>query len=455
MLQRFGADNPRKQTNIAIIETIVLTVLSLALGYLMTPETGVFTATSYTSLLIGPLLIGLRYGFVYALNSALFLVAGMWAIAQYYSIWNPEIFSSAALGLVVIPVIVGEFRNQWERKITQTQASLSYVDQRLGEVSNAFNILKISHERLAQKTASQSTLRDNIISVRTHIMKANSASSGSDDSLNSLILKLFADYCSIQQAGLFAVNGAGKVSKMALAFYGGKFEINPHDLILKKALNTLETTSLKPELATQEKYNKLALLAIPLVDVFGRIWGIVVVNKMPYRAFRPENIRLFAILGGYIADLLGKRDDSYFCENIDLQAFVLHLKRCVNNLKAYDLPSCLVIIKIKNEKYAAGMSDLIVERQRGLDKAWAVKNKEGKHYVFVLLPLTKMTGTYGYKLRLQQIIKEQYKYASLENASIDFYKKNLESNNNVKELMIGFFKKLNIDRALWRKNENQ
>jgi len=454
MLQRFGSDNPKKQTSIAIIETIVLTVLSLALGYSMTPDSGFFTTSSYSCLLIGPLLIGLRYGFVYALNSALFLVGGMWAIAQYYSIWNPDIFSSAALGLVVIPVVVGEFRNQWERKISQAQASLSYVDHRLGEVSNAFNILKISHERLAQRTASQSTLRDNIISVRTHIMKANSADT-STENLNSLILKLFADYCSIQQAGLFAVNGAGKISRTALASYGGKFEINANDLVLKKALNTLETASLKPELATQEKYNKLALLAIPLVDVFGRVWGLVVVNKMPYRAFRPENIRLFAILGGYIADLLGKRDDSFFCEDIGLQAFVLHLKRCINNLKAYGLPSCLVIIHIRNERYAAGMSDLILEHQRGLDRAWAVKNKEREHYVFVLLPLTKMAGTYGYKLRLQQVIKEQYDYASLESAGIEFHRKILVSNNNVKEIMFGFFKKFNIDREFWQKNENQ
>lgn len=455
MFQRFGADTPKKQTSVAIIETSVLTVLSLALGYLMTPETGAFTVTSYTCLLIGPLLIGLRYGFVYALNSALFLVAGMWVIAQYYSIWNPDTFSSGALGLVVIPVIVGDFRNQWERKITQTQASLSYVDHRLGEVSNAFKILKISHERLAQRTASQSTLRDNIVSVRTHIMKAKLIGFDSDNGLNSLILKLFADYCSIQQAGLFAVNGAGKISRAALAFYGGNFEINPHDLILKKALNTLETTSLKPELVTQEKYNKLVLLAIPLVDVFGRVWGVVIVNKMPYRAFRPENIRLIAILGGYIADLFGERDDSYFCENIELQDFVLHLKRCINNLKADGPPSYLVILKIKNKKYAAGMSDLIVERQRGLDRLWVVKNKEGEHYVFVLLPLTKMTGTYGYKLRLQQIIKERYKYASLENANIELYKKSLASNDNVKELMFVFFKKFNIDRAFWRRNENE
>ncbi len=101
------------------------------------------------------------------------------------------------------------------------------------------------------------------------------------------------------------------------------------------------------------------------------------------------------------------------------------------------------------------MSDLIVERQRGLDRLWVVKNKEGEHYVFVLLPLTKMTGTYGYELRLQQIIKERYKYASLENANIELYKKSLASNDNVKELMFVFFKKFNIDRAFWRRNENE
>ncbi|MCK5831718.1 MAG: hypothetical protein KAH20_15595 [Methylococcales bacterium] len=451
MFQRFALDIPKKNTSIAVTETIVITILSLVFGYLLTPDSGTFTAPSYSSLLIGPLLIGLRYGFAYALNSALFLIAGMWVIAQYYSIWKPDVFSSAALGLVIIPVIVGEFRNQWERKITLAQTSLSYVDHRLGEVSNAFNILKISHERLAQRTASQSTLRDNIISVRAHIMKANLTDTKAE-SLNSLILKLFADYCSIQQAGIFAVNGFGQVSKSALAFYGGQFDVHSNDLVLKKTLKTLETISLKPELATQEKYSKIALLAIPLVDVFGRVWAVVVVNKMPYRAFRPDNIRLFAILGGYIADLLGKRQDSYFCENIDLQAFVLHFKRCINNLKDYSIPSCLAIIQMNNENNAAGISDLILERQRGLDKTWTVKSNGKEYFIFVLLPLAEIKGTFGYKSRLEQIIKENYHYPRLDDAGIKFYKKKLDNKDNVKEIMLDYFNKFDIDQAFWRKN---
>jgi hypothetical protein len=172
---------------------------------------------------------------------------------------------------------------------------------------------------------------------------------------------------------------------------------------------------------------------------------------MPYRAFRPDNIRLFAILGGYIADLIGMRGDSYYCEDVTLQAFILHLKRCLYNLKAFGIPSCLVIIKITNKKDAVGMSNLILERQRGLDRAWSVKNNNGVHILFILLPLNTITGTDGYKLRLEQIIDEQYNYSSLKNAGIKFYRKNLVRNENLQKMMLGFFQQFKIDLKYWQK----
>jgi hypothetical protein len=450
MLQRLKVNKSPQTTSAAIVETIVLTLSSLIAGYFITSGSGFFSALSFSGLLMGPLLSGLRYGFLYALNSALFLIGLMWAVSQYSSIWNSDVFSNTTLGLIIIPVIAGEFRNHWEHKMRESQGKLAYIDQRLGEVTNAFNILKISHEKLAQRTASQTTLRNDIIAVRTHIMKSNMSNSNAE-SLNNLILKLFADYCSIQQAGLYAVDDSGKIINTALAVYGGDFNIMSNDLVLKEALNTLKTTSLKSELATKEKYNKFILLAIPLIDVSGRTWGIVVVNKMPYRAFRPDNIRLFAILGGYIADLIGMRGDSYYCEDVTLQAFILHLKRCVYNLKAFSIPSCLVIIKITNKKDAVGMNNLILERQRGLDRAWSVKNKDEERILFILLPLNTIIGTDGYKLRLEQIIYEQYNYASLENADIEFYRKNLVSNEDLQEMMLDFFQQFNIDLKYWQK----
>ncbi len=450
MLQRLKVNKSPQTTSAAIVETIVLTLSSLILGYFISSGSNYFSVLGFSSLLMGPLLCGLRYGFIYALNSALLLIGSMWVVSQFSTVWTSDIFSSTTLGLIIIPVIAGEFRNHWEHKMRESQGKLAYIDQRLGEITNAFNILKISHERLAQRTASQTTLRNDIIAVRNHIMMSNISASNAE-SLNNLILKLFADYCSIQQAGLYAVNDSGKIINNALAIYGGGFEIMPNDLVLKEALNTLKTTSLKPELATKEKYNKFILLAIPLIDVSGRIWGIVVVNKMPYRAFQPDNIRLFAILGGYIADLIGMRGDSYYCEDVTLQAFILHLKRCFQNLKAFEIPSSLVIIKITNRENATGISNLILERQRGLDRAWSVKNNEGKHIVFVLLPLNTITGTDGYKLRLEQIINEQYNYANLEGAGIEFYRKKLVSNEDLKKMMFSFFKKLNIDLKHWQK----
>lgn len=447
MLRATKNNDQKSLSQVAIVETTVLTIVSLIFCYFIVTSTNAFSVMAYSGLLFGPLISGLRYGFRFALCSSLVIIVAIWTAANLVSGINFDSLKSISLGIFVLPAIAGEFRNYWERKIKKLEASSSYVDLRLGEVTNAFNILKTSHERIAQQVASQSTLRDNIIAVRSQIMKLQEEDK-KIKSLAGLVLQLFSDYCSVQQAGFFVLDSNGNINPKALEFYGGQFQIDPHDLVLQEAIKTKKTTSLKLELATNGAYNMLLLVAIPIMDVSGRCWGYILVNKMPYRAFTSENMRLFAILAGYIADLVGMRNDSISCKDVNLQFFLLQLKRCSLNLANFEIPSCLVVTQVNNKKYANNICNLILERQRGLDNAWGIKNKQGEHFVFVLLPLTEITGTYGYKVRLQQIIKDQYDYANLESAGIEFYRKSLAKNEDVKSIMAGYFTKFDIDLNL-------
>ncbi|MFK5949183.1 MAG: PelD GGDEF domain-containing protein [Methylococcales bacterium] len=456
MFQRvpFRLSKSATKTSTAVTETIVLTVLGIILGFWFTPGTAFFAVPGFSWLIIGPFLSGLRYGFVYSLNSALFLIAFMWSVSEYLALWSTVSFSSTALSILFIATVAGEFHNYWQRQINKLQVASDYLDRRLAEVSNAFNLIKISHDRLVQRTASRSTLRDSILAVRTHIMKAKLTDSDIV-SLSGLILRIFADYGSIQQAGLYTLDEDGKFNSSAIAFFGGHFELNVDDVLLKKTLSELKTTSLKPELATKEEYSHLLLLAIPLVDVYGELRALILVNKMPFRAFRQDNIRLAAILGGHIADLISMKSSSDYTGSIDLQYFMLQLKRCMNDVKAFDLPGSIVCLQIDNKKHGSGINALVIGRQRGLDSVWALKNKQGKHCVFLLLPLTDSAGIEGYKVRLQLMIKENYGYKSLEDAGVTLIPRGLADSEFSKDLMLELFHEVEIDEDLWNENNSQ
>ncbi|MCK4494065.1 MAG: hypothetical protein KAU26_08405 [Methylococcales bacterium] len=429
-----------------IVEAVTLTVLGVFLAYLLTPSLNFFTTYGFSWIILGPFLAGLRYGFAYALNSTLLVIALMGALYRYaYPEWDVVAFIPSMLGIFFISITAGEFRNYSERKIKQLQVSFNYTDQRLGEVTNAFNLLKISHERLAQQTASKSTLRDSLLVVREHVMRTKTA--GGD--LNILILRVFSDYGSIQQAGVYTLDDSGQLNRTPVASLGGGFKLNPKDILLQKTLTTLQTTMLKPNLSTQKEYRDLLLLVIPIVDVFGKVWGMVLVNKMPFRAFRADNINLLSVLGGHIADLISMvQHDDYMVKNTDLQYFILQTKRCLDDAKAYSQASSLVGIHITNDKESDDITHVIMSSQRGLDSAWNVKNELGQQCIFVLLPLTNFDGVEGYKIRLQKMLAQNYNYQDLASAEVTLYKKNLTDYTSPQALIFSLFELMDIDESL-------
>jgi len=130
MFQRvpFRLSKTATKTSTAVTETIVLTLLGIILGSWFTPDVAFFAVPGFSWLLIGPFLSGLRYGFVYALNSALFLIAFMWGVSQYLSLWNSVSFSSTALSILFIATVAGEFNNYWQRQINKLQVASDYLD---------------------------------------------------------------------------------------------------------------------------------------------------------------------------------------------------------------------------------------------------------------------------------------------------------------------------------------
>lgn len=429
---------------IAISETIVLMAISLLLGKLLSPDAAFFSVTGFTWLMVAPFLSALRYGYTYAVSSALGLILIMWMGAKYYPPWQDISFATSAFSILFIAIVAGEFHNYWQRQIAKLTISNTTLDQRLTEVTSAFNMVKISHDMLKHRTASRTSLRDSILAVHKRIIKAQKTNTDIKE-VSTYILNIFSDYISIQQAGLYVLAESGKLNTSATASFGERFELNQNDFLLVKAIATHKIASLKPDLMTKDTYSNTLLLAIPLVDVYDRMWGIILVKKMPFRAFKPANIRLAAILAGHIADLIGMRVDSQPMGDIELQSFIVQVKRCMINVREPAIPSYLVAIQLTNKQHAINMRALVLGNQRSLDSSWTVNNKNNETIIFILLPLTDLSGVSDYKARIEQIIRQHFEFHDLETAGIKFQQHNLAHITALEMLMNDLFQELEID----------
>jgi polysaccharide biosynthesis protein PelD len=402
-----------QKTSVAISETLALTLLGIMLGYFFMPESAYFSAPGFSWLIVGPALSGLRYGLIYAISSVFILIIVALIGHLYQFSWAQGLPVGLGLSLLFTAVVAGEFRSYWHRRIKRLNAAALYLNERLSEVSHAFNMLKHSHDHLEQLVATRVSLRDSISSIRRQILLSHTDKEDLEG-LGLLILRSLADFGSLQGASLHAMDQqSNNVAPRPIAYIGNPVALDMNNQILLKSIATRKTVSLKIEFINQ-KDNKL-LVSIPLIDVYDKFYGVIVVNKMPFRAFREDNIQLLSILGGYIGDLLStKKQTGKTIKDADIVYFYIQAMRCLQDVINYNLSASLLGFEFKNHLYADKLIRLITPRQRGLDQFLLLKNRQGRQVLLFILPLTDQRGIDGYLAKLHNIFKTEFNPAELK-----------------------------------------
>ncbi|MCX7086997.1 MAG: GAF domain-containing protein [Methylococcales bacterium] len=400
------------KTSVASIETVVLTLVGVVLGYCFMPKNPYFSALGFSWVILGPFLSGLRYGFPYAISSVVLLISIGFIGTVYELPWAQG--SPAGLGLVLLftAVITGEFRNYWYRRIRRLNAAALYLHERVEEVSHAFNVLKYSHDRLEQMLASRISLRDSISSIRKQILLSHTDKESLQD-FGLLILRALADVGSLQGLSLHTVNPKTKLARPhPLAYIGNLHELDAQNPLLLNAMASGKAASLKLNFVTQED-NEL-LLVIPLMDVYDTIFGVIAINKMPFRAYKEDNIQLLSVLGGYIGDLLSmKIQKNTAITDEEQQYFYIQSMRCMQDVVHYNLPASLLGFEFSNPLYADRLIN-VVTQQRGLDQLIVLKNIADNPVVLLIMPLTDQRSVEGYLLKINAHFKTEFGVMRIE-----------------------------------------
>ncbi|MFZ0257049.1 MAG: PelD GGDEF domain-containing protein [Gammaproteobacteria bacterium] len=402
-------------------ETLAVTLLGPLIGYWSRPLDPFFMHTEFAWLAVGPLLAGLRYGFAHGFSSALLLITALTYAWQQR--WLGEIQSprEMAVGVLLIGMIAGEFSNTWQRRIEQLAASNAYREERLDELARAFSLLKLSHEGLEQRLAASATsLRDCILSVRRQLLQVTSEA-GSLFGLAPLITRLFVTYGALQVASLHEVGRDGRALSNPIARYGSDVTVDPEDPLLEEALRTGKALSIKADAPSDAGLSEELLMAVPIIDIADRIWAVLAVHKMPFRAFRKENLTLLAVIGGHMGDALAAREQVPEARDGDHQDFLLQLRRCLADARRYRLPAHVAALVLPTKEGLPGLLSLLLGQRRGLDQPLVIENALGWPTLFMLLPLTDSGGLAGYRQRLTATLKEHFGYETLEAAGIAFH----------------------------------
>jgi hypothetical protein len=409
-----STDSPYKDFTLAAraselaawVETVLLTALAIGLGMYFMPEDPL-QVHEFSWPMLAPLLVGLRYGFVKALVRACILVAAVLLLRESGLEAYERMPGGWIIGMLVISMVIGEFRDLWDRRLQLLQMANEYRQYRLDEFTRAHQILRISHDRLELRVAgSDQSLRSSLLILRERLRELKPQG----DPLEAMaqqIIALLGQYGSLNIAGLYAVKD-GQLQSRPLATLGDMDELDPHDRMVKLCLEHGDLISIREEFlerGDQEHFSALQV-CVPLIDTEDKILGILAIRQMPFFVFNDRTLSLLALLAGHVADLLRSDAAALQLHDADAQSFSQQLRRSLIDVEDHDLDASLCLFELTEPNQ--DLIRLFADSQRGLDLQIRLINTRGNDGILVLMPLTSTEGSRGYLTRLQYQLAERF-----------------------------------------------
>jgi len=376
----------------------------LLVGFWIDHDDPFFLRAEFPWLILAPLLPALRYGFQHGFVSALGLVA-LLALAWREGLFTGSAFpAELAVGLLIIGMLSGEFADNYRRRLNQQRVINDYQRLRLDEFTRNYHLLKVSHDRLEHRlAASGHSLRGALLELRKHLAPGN------DNDLASRaqhIMAIFTSFGWVQVAALYAVHNQRMVIR-PLAMSGQIGAVDPFDPMIRRALVEGRMATLAQDRLIRDEASGRELLAVvPLVDVTGHVWAILCIREMPFIALQEENLRLFAVLGGHIGDILAAAQHQNGPEP-ELSAFMTDLRRALIDHRQHGLPAViLTLVFPADHPDAEEMVQLFISQSRGLDRTW--QPSDDPRLLFLLMPLTHLEELPPYRNRLDRALAERF-----------------------------------------------
>lgn len=386
------ASSGERSTRQRLMELPFFAVVPALIGAVLFPEYSLGLASGYLWVAALPIIYAARYGSGWGAFCA--LVAGAVWVQPFFALEGTVLQRTVmAIGTLCLTIVVGASSDRWRTRSNQSEAENAYLRHRLKEFSNDYHVLKVSHGHLEEFMAGQR------LSLRSALQALTPVFTSSEEGIEagSELMAVFAQFCSVQVAGLYSMKNDTVVNTQAIATHGDMGELPIFDPLIRDALKERKLVSLRLDSVNIDTTDETLLAVVPITDSSGRLHGILAVRDMHFMAFQQENLNVLALLGGYFGDLLsrsegrGKSRTAWFLAEIDSS-----LRFC----KSHSVPSTLVCIRMANTEQARAVAHWLSTDLRSLDRSWILPSKTDGPTVSILLPLQTRQQSVDYLRRV-------------------------------------------------------
>lgn len=391
------------------IETAMLVLIVPALGWWLSPKDPLFVRTAFPWAVLAPLLAGLRYGFAPGFAAAAALTFAALAAAKGILLWpaaTAEMSPERTVGLLLCGMLTGEFSGLWRRRIEALESVHEHQRARFESFLRSYQTLRMSHDLLESRLGgAPPTLRDALRALGELPVVSDEPGRAA---LGKRILELFATYAQVRQGAIFLAPepDAPLLGKPA-ARIGAVPDID--DPLVEEAIRRREVVTFESAAAASGAARPEAVvLAAPLEDVEGRLWGVLAVTELPFAAFGPDAPVRFASLAGHVADRLAfvapDRVAEEHQDGVGMEDFARRLRRAAHDRRAHGLASGVVQFAVEGKR-AAVLAQTIAHQRRITDQVLTAWRGDGRATVTLLLPMTDDIGMARYLGRVEAAVR--------------------------------------------------
>ena len=386
------ASSSQRSTRHRLMELPLFAVLPTIIGAIVFSNNALGIASGYLWVAAFPVIFAARYGSSW----------GVFCALSACIVWMQPLFTfegsltqrtAMAVGTLCLSIVVGATSDNWRKRSNQSEAENAYLRHRLKEFSNDYHVLKVSHGHLEEFMAGQR------LSLRSALQALTPVFTSSPEGIKagSELMAVFAQFCSVQVAGLYAMKNDTMVDPTPIATHGDMGELPVFDPLIRDAVSERKLVSVRLEVNRVDTSDDSLLAVTPITDSSGRLHGVLAIRDMHFMAFQQENLNVLALLAGYAGDLLSRSEG----ESPSRTAwFLAEIDSALRFCKSHSVPSTLVCIRLNKSENAHSVAHRFSTDLRSLDRSWILPSKNDGPTVSILLPLQTKQQSIEYLRRV-------------------------------------------------------
>lgn len=419
----------------AYIETLVITVLYVGIGYFIDNADPLLLHGQIPYLVIFLAVITLFHGMESGVLALTLVTLVMWSRYKPF----PHVSFLTAL---LMTMLFGEFYRYWNRKIHQHQLEAEYKTRRFTELARAFYTLKISHEQLEKNyVVKPMSVRSSLEYI---LQKKEQAIKAADMNIirhTRGFLELLQKSFSVKEAKVLVLDTLTLEASKDIDFFKKHAKLvesaktppahSPQELMdeamVDQALTRKRAVYISDAqgMPSAAEVTHDALLAVIPSFFEGRLLGVLLIYRMPFLAFNKENLTSIEILLDYF--FIELANQGFLSENNPLpylqdREFATEFARLKYIYDKYRVNSATLVFKAKDSLHARRLHEYAAKILRALDIHTFVKY-QNSYNVIVLLVLNDDAAAAGFLKRFENSLPtrqdREFEVMNFDMASID------------------------------------